>query len=116
MNLAKATLPGGSKGGANFRRMVTVVIDYADPSNLAAQLKATVHAVKGFECRANLADLDIQADPYGNGRRSIKHVVGSWHTQSEVSKVGATVDHVETADRVVVLVVESALPHLDVEI
>ena len=96
--------------------MVAVVIDYADAGNLAAQLEATVDAVKGFECRANLANLDIQADPYGNGRRSIKHVVGSGHAQPELSKIAATVGHVETADCVVLLVIESALPHLDVEI
>src|SRR5437660_10348213 len=103
MNLAKAALPGRGKRGANLRRMVTVVIDYADPSNLAAQLKETFHAVKGFEFRANLADLDIQADPYGNRRRSYMHDVVSWHTQSQVSTVGATVAFVVAAVRYVLL-------------
>src|SRR5436190_18252568 len=116
MNLAKAALPGGGKRGANFRGMVAVVIDYADPGNLAPQLEAAVHAVEGFECRANLADLDVQANPDGNRRRSIKHVVGSGHAQPELSKTVATIGHVETADRGVALVVESALPHLEVDI
>src|SRR5207247_11150577 len=109
VNLAKAALPGRRKRDANFRRMVAVVIDYADAGNLAAQLEATVDAVKGFECRANLANLDIQADPHGNGRRSIKPGVGSGHAQPEPSTLSATVGHVETTDCVDLLVIESAL-------
>src|SRR5207249_9517872 len=116
MNLAKATLPGGGKGGANFRGMVAVVIDYADPRNLAPQLEATVDAVEVFESRANLLDLEIQANPNGNGRRRVEDVVGSGNAQPELSQVGSTVDHVETADRVVLLVIESALLHLDAKI
>ena len=86
VDLAKAALPGSRQRGANLGGMMAVVVDYADPRGLAAQLETPVHAAEFLQGHANVIRLDIEADSHRNGRRRVQNVVRARHVQAELTQ------------------------------
>src|SRR6185312_2802276 len=69
MDFVEATLFGRSQSRANFGGMMAVVIDDADSTGLAAQLKTPIHSAESIQGCADLLDAYIEsnADCDGSG-------------------------------------------------
>ena len=85
VNTAESALPSRSQRGANFRRMVTVIVNHADSRRCAFELEAAIHAAKGFERGANLfrGNIKRDADCYSGG--CIQNVMHAGHMQRELA-------------------------------
>src|SRR5713226_6731517 len=116
MDLAITALPGCCQRGANLGGMMSVVINHAHPSGLAAQLEAAVHPAKVLERGTDLLDLDIEANSHRNCRRGIQNIVRTGHVETELAKVLCTVGYVEMADGPALTGIKRRLANLDLKV
>ena len=89
VNLAISALASGGKRGADFGRVMAVVVDDGDASCLPAELKAAIHAAKSFERFANAGDGNVESDANGDGSGRVQDVVQTRDVEMEFAEIFA---------------------------
>ncbi len=75
MNVREAASAGRAEGGANFGRVMAVIVDHRDASLYAADLKTPLHAAKGGQSFANRFDRNVQLQADRDRGRGVQHVM-----------------------------------------
>src|SRR5438093_13487175 len=86
MHAFESALAGCCKCCANFRGVMSVIVNYGDSGDLALELEAPVNAAEFFEGLANVVGLHVQTNADGDGSGCIQHIVHSGNEQTEFAK------------------------------
>src|SRR5437588_7061222 len=91
MDLAVSTLPRRGESGANFCRMMPVIVNHGHASCVAANLKTPIHTAKVFEGLLNVRHGNVEPDADRNRCRRIQHVVHSGNVKAKFAEIAATI-------------------------
>src|SRR5271170_5799415 len=89
VDTAVVAVASGAEGGANFGRVVSVVVDHCDAAHRALHLKAPVDAAKILYALDDGLGFDLQLVGNSHGGGGVEDVVGSGDMQLEGSEHAA---------------------------
>src|SRR5436305_12759790 len=91
MDLAVSTLARGSQRGANFCRMVSVVVNHGHARSLPSNLKSPIHTPEIFQRLLNIRRGNVEPDADRNRSRRIQHVVHTGNLKAKFAEIAAPI-------------------------
>src|SRR6266853_1551739 len=82
-----SALASRSESGANFRGMMSIIVDHVDARSHTFELEAAIDTTKCSETGANLLRGNVERGAHSNGRCSVKNIVCAGHMQRKLSEI-----------------------------
>src|SRR5579872_6852598 len=78
---------GGGESGADFRWVMSVIVDHGDAALCAAHLKAAVDATEFSQRLANHLYWNVEFESHCDSRRSVESIMRAGDLQAEATKI-----------------------------
>src|SRR5258708_3877494 len=98
IDLAVSTLPRRGESGANFCRMVPVVVNHGHARSLPSNLKSPIHTPEIFQRLLNIRYGNVESDADRNRCRRIQRVVHTGNVKAKFAEIAATILDGKTTD------------------